>query len=70
MAIATFTEASEILGYRSRSTLYHLKKSGLLDDYLVNVQRRDHFYLKSKGKSKSEDYVTIFFNLIQANLAN
>jgi len=28
MAIATFTEASEILGYRSRSTLYALKKVG------------------------------------------
>ena len=57
MAIATFTEASEILGYKSRSTLYWLKKNGLLDDYLVNIQGRDHLYLKPTGKPKLEDYV-------------
>ena len=38
MAIATFLEASEMLGYRSPSTLYKLKKEGQLDDYLVEIQ--------------------------------
>jgi hypothetical protein len=57
MAIATFSEASEILGYRSRSTLYSLKKNGLLDDYLVQIQGRDHLVLKPAGKPRLEDYV-------------
>ena len=42
MSIATFAEASEILGYRSPSTLYKLKKDGQLDDYLVEIQGRAH----------------------------
>mgnify|MGYP001480709396 FL=1 len=68
MAIATFTEASQILGYRSRSTLYHLKKSGLLDDYLVNIQGRDHLYLKPSGKPRLEDYVPMVVQWRQGNV--
>ena len=68
MAIATFTEASQLLGYRSRSTLYHLKKSGLLDDYLVNIQGRDHLYLKPSGKPRLEDYVPMVVQWRQGNV--
>ena len=68
MAIATFTEASQLLGYRSRSTLYALKKNGLLDDYLVNIQGRDHLYLKPSGKPILEDYVPMVVQWRQGNV--
>ena len=68
MSIATFTEASQLLGYRSRSTLYHLKKSGLLDDYLVNIQGRDHLYLKPTGKPRLEDYIPMVVQWRQGNV--
>ena len=68
MAIATFTEASQLLGYKSRSTLYHLKKSGLLDDYLVNILGRDHLYLKPSGKPRLEDYVPMVVQWRQGNV--
>ena len=57
MSIATFAEASEILGYRSPSTLYKLKKEGQLDDYLVEIQGRWHLVMKPAGKPKSKEYL-------------
>ena len=57
MAIATFLEASEMMGYRSPSTLYKLKKEGQLDDYLVEIQGRAHLVLKPAGKPKLKDYL-------------
>ncbi|WP_269611094.1 hypothetical protein [Prochlorococcus marinus] len=57
MAIATFTEASNLLGYKSRSTLYKLKKDGLLDDYLIEIKGRSHLILKPVGKPRLEDYL-------------
>ena len=57
MAILTFTEVSKKFGYRSRSTLYKLKKDGLLDDYLVEVKGRDQLLLKPVGKPKLKDYL-------------
>ena len=48
MTICTFAETAKILGYKSRSTLYKLKKDGWLDDYLVKFAGRDHLYLKPK----------------------
>ena len=32
--LCTFSEASKLLGYKSRSTLYQLKDRGILDNYL------------------------------------
>ena len=57
MTIATFAESSEILGYRSPSTLYKLKKEGQLDDYLVEIQGRAHLVMKPAGKPKLKDYL-------------
>tara|TARA_B100000965_G_scaffold215626_1_gene180311 strand:- start:21 stop:242 length:222 start_codon:yes stop_codon:yes gene_type:complete len=57
MAIATFLEASEMMGYRSPSTLYKLKKEGQLDDYLVEIQGRAHLVMKPAGKPKLKDYL-------------
>ena len=57
MAIATFSEASEMLGYRSPSTLYKLRKEGQLDDYVVDIQGRAHLVLKPAGKPKLKDYL-------------
>jgi len=57
MAIATFLEASELLGYKSPSTLYKLRKEGQLDDYVVDIQGRAHLVLKPAGKPKLKDYL-------------
>ena len=57
MSIATFAEASEILGYRSPSTLYKLKKEGQLEDYLVEIQGRWHLVMKPVGKPKLKEYL-------------
>ena len=57
MLLMSFAEASEILGYRSPSTLYKLKKEGQLDDYLVEIQGRAHLVMKPAGKPKLKDYL-------------
>ena len=57
MTIATFAEASQMLGYSSPSTLYKLRKEGQLEDYLVEIQGRWHLVMKPVGKPKSKDYL-------------
>ena len=57
MTIATFSEASQMLGYSSPSTLYKLRKEGQLDDYVVDIQGRAHLVLKPAGKPKLKDYL-------------
>ena len=57
MTIATFAEASELLGYRSLSTLYKLRKEGHLDDYLIEIQGRWHLVMKPVGKPKLTEYL-------------
>ena len=57
MTIATFAEASKLLGYSSPSTLYKLRKEGQLDDYLVEIQGRAHLVMKPAGKPKLKDYL-------------
>ena len=41
MTIATFSQTAKMMGYESRSTLYRLKRDGLLSDYLIEVNGRD-----------------------------
>ena len=55
--ICTFAEAAKILGYKSRSTLYRLKRDGWLDDYLVNVNGKDMLKLNPRGKQKLSDHI-------------
>ena len=55
--VCTFKEASNLLGYRSRSTLYKLKKDGWLDDYIINFAGKDHLDLKPKGKQTLAEYI-------------
>jgi len=57
MTIATFVEASEMMGYRRPSTLYKLRKEGQLDDYLVEIQGRWHLVMKPVGKPKFKEYL-------------
>ena len=57
MTIATFAEASKLLGYSSPSTLYKLRKEGQLEDYLVEIQGRWHLVMKPVGKPKSKEYL-------------
>ena len=48
----SFSEASKLLGYKSRSTLYQLKEKGLLDDYLENIEGKTYLNMrKKKGKT-------------------
>ena len=57
MAIATFSETAKLMGYKSRSTLYKLKKDGLLEDYLIEVQGRSCLLLTPYGLPKLKDYL-------------
>ena len=57
MSIATFAEASQMLGYSSPSTLYKLRKEAQLEDYLVEIQGRWHLVMKPVGKPKSKEYL-------------
>ena len=47
--ICTFAEASKLLNYKSRSTLYRLKRDGWLSDYIINYAGKDHLDMKPKG---------------------
>ena len=50
--LCTFSEASKLLGYKSRSTLYQLKEKGLLDDYLEKIECKTYLNMrKKKGKT-------------------
>ena len=50
--LCTFSEASKLLGYKSRSILYQLKEKGLLDDYLENIEGKTYLNMrKKKGKT-------------------
>ncbi len=57
MTIATFAEASQMLGYSSLSTLYKTRKEGQLEDYLVEIQGCWHLVMKPVGKPKLKDYL-------------
>ena len=46
-----------IIGYKSRSTLYRLKRDGWLDDYLINVNGKDMLKLHPRGKQKLSDRI-------------
>ena len=48
----TFSEASKLLGYKSRSTLYRLKEKGFLDNYLEKIEGKTYLYMREKkGKT-------------------
>ena len=57
MSIATFAEASKLLGYSSPSTHYKLRKEGQLEDYLVEIQGHWHLVMKPVGKPKLKEYL-------------
>ena len=47
--LCTFSEASKLLGYKSRSTLYQLKEKGLLDDYLEEIEGKTYLYMRKRN---------------------
>ena len=50
--LCTFSEASKLLGYKSRSSLYQLKDRGILDNYLEVIEGKTYLYMrKRKGKT-------------------
>ena len=50
MPLATITEASRILGYKSRSQIYRMLKDGWLDDYVSEIEGTKYLNLKPSGK--------------------
>ena len=45
----SFSEASKLLGYKSRSTLYQLKDKGLLNDYLEEIEGKTYLYMRKRN---------------------
>ena len=58
MSILSFTEASKKLGFKSRSSLYSLKKCGLLDQYLCEIGGIDHLCWKPVGEPRLPEYLS------------
>ena len=59
----SFSEASKLLGYKSRSTLYRLKEKGLLDDYLEEIEGKTYLYMREKkGKTLAKHIRTNVFD--------
>ena len=46
--ICTFAEAAKILGYKSRSTLYRLKRDGWLDDYIQMIDGKTYLEMDAR----------------------
>ena len=47
----------KLINYKSRSTLYRLKRDGWFDPYIINYACKDHLDMKPKGKPKSGAYI-------------
>ena len=62
MTIATFAEASKLLGYSSPSTLYKLRKEGQLENYLVEIQGHWHLAMKPVGSQNQKNICEQFCN--------
>ena len=58
MTIATFSQAAKMMGYKSRSTLYRLKRDGFLSDYLIEVNGRDQLLLAPHGLPELPEYLS------------
>ena len=59
----SFSEASQLLGYKSRSTLYQLKDKGLLNDYLEEIEGKKYLYMRKRnGKTLAKHISTNFFD--------
>ena len=57
MPLATITEASRILGYRSRSQLYRMLNDGWLNDYVVEIEGIKYLDLKPAKKPHLVDHM-------------
>ena len=51
MPLATFPEAAKLMGYKSRSQLYKLKRDGWLNDYIVEIAGKNYLDLKPRVKA-------------------
>ena len=59
MMLCSITEASELLGYRSRAQLYRMKQDGWLDDYIQMIDGKTYLLMEGpKGKPTLTDAVT------------
>tara|TARA_B100000579_G_scaffold388049_1_gene360897 strand:+ start:152 stop:370 length:219 start_codon:yes stop_codon:yes gene_type:complete len=67
MTEITITEASRELGYKSRSVLHRFISNGCLDDYLIEINGRDHLVLKPAGKPKLNEYLA---SIVQWRIGN
>ena len=53
MPLATFSEAAKLMGYKSRSQLYKLKRDGWFNDYIAeNTQELSRSTAQREGVSR------------------
>ena len=49
--LCSITDASELLGYRSRAQLYRMKEDHWLDDYIQMIDGKTYFHMEGpRGK--------------------
>ena len=57
MPLATFSEAAKLMGYKSRSQLYKMKRDGWLNDYIVEIAGKNYLDLQPRGKASLDNHI-------------
>ena len=57
MPLATFSEAAKLMGYKSRSQLYKLKRDGWLNDYIVEIAGKNYLDLQPRGRASLDNHI-------------
>ncbi len=57
MPLATFSEAAKLMGFKSRSQLYKLKRDGWLNDYNVEIASKNYLDLQPRVKESLDNHI-------------
>ena len=57
MPYCTYIETARIFGYSSRSTLYKVRRDGLLKPYEVSIDGKKYLDLNLRGRSPLDQYL-------------
>ena len=52
-----FSEAAKLMGYKSRSQLYKMKRDGWLNDYIVEIAGKNYLDLQPRGKASLDNHI-------------
>ena len=52
-----FSEAAKLMGYKSRSQLYKMKRDGWLNDYIVEIAGKNYLDLQPRGKESLDNHI-------------